>query len=127
MPRAAKKTQETPPDDNPQSKAPTLAGGNTIRQAEKPSKAPITLGGGPELNPTHEQYEQLKREVEKERESKLALEKQLSDARREVSRLLAKANDFKKILSRQGIGSAKPLTANIDAQPVRDDANAENA
>ena len=58
-------------------KRPILAGGNTIRQAEKPSKAHVTIPYGPG-SVTHAEHDQIVAENQSLKSEKLRLEDQLA-------------------------------------------------
>lgn len=68
--------------------APRLAGGNTIRQALKPSKAPVSMPHSP-ITVTQEEWDALRDDNERLRHEKLRLEDQLIS----LSARLQRAND----------------------------------
>jgi len=88
---------------------PRLAGGNTINQALKPSRAKITLPGGSGLNPSHEEFDEIRKTLDARNDDLLRVQDHMKSLSEENRRLLGKINQQSKVLSRYGVSNSKPV------------------
>jgi hypothetical protein len=88
---------------------PHLAGGNTINQALKPSRANITLPGGPGLNPSHEEFEKIRKTLDARNDDLLRVQDHMKALSEENRRLVGKMNQQARVLARYGVSDNKPV------------------
>jgi hypothetical protein len=88
---------------------PRLAGGNTINQALKPSRASITLPGGPGLNPSHEEFDKIRKTLDARNDDLLRVQDHMKALSEENRRLVGKINQQARVLSRYGVSNSKPV------------------
>lgn len=98
------------------SAAPRLAGGNTIGQAQKPTKAKITLAETP-FNPTNERIDDLEKRLSQKSADLAAMEAHMRSLVDERDTLLGRVNRQSKVLAGYGIGDSRPISAKHSAEP----------
>lgn len=84
--------------------APKLKGGNTINQAAKPRKIPVTLPLAAGILPDQNAYLKLQDELSQSRQSLFVAEKEKMALAGKVQDLTEKLTATQRILNRYGVG-----------------------
>jgi hypothetical protein len=88
---------------------PRLAGGNTLKQAQKPNHTPVTLLADGRITPTFEQFDKMKSELDARNADFFRVEGLMTSLAEQNQKLVLKINRQSKVLARFGVSDSSPV------------------